>query len=902
MTIKRVLIPLFLSIFLACTTLPKSSSIKTAASQNTDDLLIVDCLLPGQIRKLGQLASYITARRAIKTSAVECEVRGGEYVAYDRANYLTALNTWMPKAQAGDSEAQNYVGEIYEKGMGIKPDYEIAHLWYKKSALQGYNKAQMNLGYLYEKGLGVKQNQQTAMEWYGKSSNLSTLAIPYATTISTDTDSTQLSAELKLLKTALKNSQSETKYLKTKLSSSNDRLSKSKSKLASLQNDLSQVKNKIQTKSITQSNTHEIQQLKKLLDKKTQEINRQKANIENLEEKHNEEINTLNGTLTSTQKRAEQIITELKKEKNKSVSSQIALLEAEAKLAETEKNLLKINNASEQGRIDLSKIKKDASKDNQSLHSAEQKLDDTQQKIAAYKQEQLKNQQTIANLTDKNQHIKSIEQDIKKQMSLQNMSKTKIAELNKQLLLQQKLANQTQQNLELTQSQLNKSQQEITNLVSLSQQQLKKVEHEKALLTSQVESDIKLKQQYLQDISNKTDELDTLKKKLIAEKMQHEKNIKKLQQNVEYEQPVVKPKIEIIDPPFVLTRGVPTVTLRSIVREREIIGKVESANGLLSLSINDKKNTPNSQGLFKSNIKILNKETPVTIVAVDNKGKKSSLNFVLSLSNIIQQSKNIPESIVSKPDNHWKKLNFGNYHALIIANNDYQKVPKLETPEADGRAVEKVLRTRYGFKTKLLLNATRYQILSALNKLRGELSEEDNLLIYYAGHGELDRVNMRGHWLPVDADGDNTANWISTVAITDLLNAMAVKHVLIVSDSCYSGAMTRSSLARLDTGVSKKQRHKWLQAMLKTRSRTVLTSGGLKPVMDGGGGNHSVFANAFIKALENNHSLLEGQALYRNVSSYIVAIASDYGIDQVPEYAPIRHAGHESGEFFFVPN
>jgi len=160
---------------------------------------------------------------------------------------------------------------------------------------------------------------------------------------------------------------------------------------------------------------------------------------------------------------------------------------------------------------------------------------------------------------------------------------------------------------------------------------------------------------------------------------------------------------------------------------------------------------------------------------------------------------------------------------------------------------------------------------------------------------------MRGHWLPIDADADNTANWISTVAITDILNAMSAKHVLIVSDSCYSGAMTRSSLARIDAGVSRSKKQAWLKAMLKTRSRTVLTSGGLKPVLDGGGGNHSVFAKAFIDALRDNSQLLEGQDLYRQVSGGIIKVASKYGIEQVPEYAPIRHAGHESGEFFLIP-
>jgi hypothetical protein len=89
--------------------------------------------------------------------------------------------------------------------------------------------------------------------------------------------------------------------------------------------------------------------------------------------------------------------------------------------------------------------------------------------------------------------------------------------------------------------------------------------------------------------------------------------------------------------------------------------------------------------------------------------------------------------------------------------------------------------------------------------------------------------------------------------------------------------------------------------MLKAKSRTVLSSGGLQPVMDGGGGGHSVFANAFIKALDGNQGLLEGQELFRTVSASVIAVAANNDIEQVPQYAPISHAGHEAGEFFFMP-
>ncbi|MCK5665345.1 MAG: hypothetical protein KAI17_17780, partial [Thiotrichaceae bacterium] len=87
-------------------------------SGDANGFLIVDCLLPGQVRKMGKLSTYISPRRPIKTSTANCEYRGGEYIAYDRADYKTALKVWLAAAQEGDAKAQTYVGEAYEKGLG----------------------------------------------------------------------------------------------------------------------------------------------------------------------------------------------------------------------------------------------------------------------------------------------------------------------------------------------------------------------------------------------------------------------------------------------------------------------------------------------------------------------------------------------------------------------------------------------------------------------------------------------------------------------------------------------------------------------------------------------------------------------------------------------------------------
>ena len=143
------------------------SDVTIPDSAKVEDYYIVDCLLPGQVRRLGD-TTYRTPRRPTRTTAADCNLRGGEYVAYDRADYKTALRVWLPAAEGGDPEAQNAVGEIFERGLGTEPNEELAAVWYRRAAEQGDKAAQVNLATLYETGRGVPQSQVTALNWYRK--------------------------------------------------------------------------------------------------------------------------------------------------------------------------------------------------------------------------------------------------------------------------------------------------------------------------------------------------------------------------------------------------------------------------------------------------------------------------------------------------------------------------------------------------------------------------------------------------------------------------------------------------------------------------------------------------------------------------------------------------------------
>lgn len=646
---------------------------------DVEKLFIVDCLLPGQVRKLGGKMTYLTPRRPIKTSAIDCEIRGGEYVAYDRSDYRTALKVWLAGAKAGDPEAQTNVGEIYEKGLGIQPDYKLAFAWYKKAAEQNYSSAQINLGYMYEKGLGIEKDVAEALNWYRKASGLTDDDLEFSSTI---------------------------------------------------------------------------------------------------------EVVVASAVEQETQKLREEI--ERRKQESQLLRQQ---------LTETERKL---------------KLRKMA------VSMAVNKIANLNKKLKSLNTEGARNK------------VKSLRQELAQEEKKIKIQKKELAWLETELKQQKTGLEKELESVKVQENQLN--------------------------------------------------------------------NEQKKSQSTELAGPV----IEILDPPVVVTRGIPSVKLRTPVKERLIVGKVTAPAGLLAITVNDQPQKLAHNNVFKTNVEIEKTDTAVSVVAIDKQGRRATVDFMF-----IPKFRNAPATVAKPLDKAESRrvssIDFGSYYALIIGNNRYPKMPDLATAVSDAERAEKILRDQYGFKTSLLVNATRYDILSELNRLREQLTDQDNLLIYYAGHGEIDRVNMQGYWLPVDAEPNSTANWISNVSITEQLNAMSAKHVLVVADSCYSGSLTRSSLARLDVDLTDEVRQKWMNVMAKTRSRTVLTSGGIKPVMDSGGGSHSIFAQAFFTALESNENILEGYKVYRDVADKVHTTAAKFNIEQTPQYAPIRHGGHESGEFLFVP-
>jgi len=498
-----------------------------------DDLHVVDCLLPGEVRRMGR-ATFLSPRRPVRTSALDCRVRGGEYTAYSRANYESALNVWLERAREGDAEAQHYVGAIYEKGMGRAPDHARAFEWYQRAAEQGFAKSQVALGYFYEMGLGVEQDLNESLKWYRRAAGAEGEELVFAAA--------------------------------------------AREKFEARQRELQA----------------ELEQLQRERDALSQQVRRLRDDLQ-----------------------AEQA--------------------ADAGQRET-------------------------------IETLERMLAQTEQQAAR-------------------------------------------------------------------------------------------------------------------------------------------------------------------------TEG-------RLVRMR---GQAPPAAG----------------------------EEPGGAT-----------------------TQRLPAAQV-------ERQRFGDFHALVVGLEDYLFWESLQSPHEDARTIANLLSGRYGFDTTLLLDATGAEILSAINDLRERVGPDDNVLIYFAGHGQLlgqqARELGRGYWLPVNAELQRTTWWVSNSAINDYLAIFDARGVLVIADSCFGGAMSTDPSTLLVGGESALS-ERLIELGLSRKSRFVLSSGGLRPVLDGTEGQHSVFARALIEVLRESDELLRAQDLFRRVAERTERLAAAIGVDQRPELRPIREAGHEAGSFFLVPD
>jgi TolB-like protein len=232
-----------------------------------------------------------------------------------------------------------------------------------------------------------------------------------------------------------------------------------------------------------------------------------------------------------------------------------------------------------------------------------------------------------------------------------------------------------------------------------------------------------------------------------------------------------------------------------------------------------------------------------------------------------------------------KQVSEGKYHAIIISENDYisSSIPDLKDPRNDALNLSEILINKYFFNKEdvtLLNDPTRNEIIDALDDKRRQLSTDDNLLIFYAGHGYWDEELEMGYWLPSDARKESIGSWIANTDLTIRINAIQAKHVLLISDACFSGGIFKTR--RVLSGS--------LNRLYGLKSRKAITSGNLTEVPD-----KSILMKFLIKKLESNKDqFISTDQLFADIRPIIMN--NSY---TEPLYGVIQMTGDEGGEFIF---
>jgi hypothetical protein len=245
---------------------------------------------------------------------------------------------------------------------------------------------------------------------------------------------------------------------------------------------------------------------------------------------------------------------------------------------------------------------------------------------------------------------------------------------------------------------------------------------------------------------------------------------------------------------------------------------------------------------------------------------------------------------------------FGRYYALIIAVENYEVLDDLDSPLKDLERVGSVLRDGYGFEVTTLANPSQLDLMRAVNNLNETLQADDNLLIYFAGRGSrLPSGQVEtGYWLPRDAERPpNDTLWVPNDFMTRHLGRFEAQRILILSDSCYAGLLGDDpGYVMVGDGEYTADYVRWKKPK---RSRLVLASGTDNPVIGETGDGNSMFAHALLQVLESNEKVLTAPELFLDLRTRIRVAAGENAREETPTLKAIKDAGHNMGDFFFVP-
>lgn len=192
-------------------------------------------------------------------------------------------------------------------------------------------------------------------------------------------------------------------------------------------------------------------------------------------------------------------------------------------------------------------------------------------------------------------------------------------------------------------------------------------------------------------------------------------------------------------------------------------------------------------------------------------------------------------------------------YALIFGIDNYDNYSELVNPIDDGRTIELLLKEKYGFVTEVMENATLQEINNKIYDYTArKYHPQDQLFIFFAGHGQFDETLNEGYVVASDSrkDDKGKTSYLAHSLLRSSLDKIPCPHIFLTMDVCFGGTFDpKLSGVRADEMTDEDADKKYLANKLIKRTRKFLTSGSKDYVSDGIQGKHSPFAAKFIQAL-----------------------------------------------------
>ena len=764
-----------------------SAEIDMAAA--TREYQIVPCLLPARVRKLGNMV-YPERRRLVETSARQCELRGGEYTFYDRAQPDSAAQFFRKLADEGDLDAQVSLGDVYQY-LYTPPRYEDAVAWYAKASEAGSNKAKMQLARLYERGLGTEQDGLLAVNLWREATGAGEELV-----LASELEAARTAADERIaqLTEQLQRRSEEAEQARQLLATAQSEVAERRGALAAAQREADALRRKVAEAQT--GNPEELARLRTQLAAQQRTIDDQRFQIESMED----DLGVQESQLAASLKRVEA--------QNQRLSRELERVNAQA-----DQQLADAMSQLEAKDAELAQLAED-------LAAARASLNDSD---GAYS--------TL---------VAQLEESRRAAAQDDAAAARRVAELE---------SRQTEQASRL-QAQRARAEELEAALATATR--------EAQSLRGQLDNQINETSEAQAQFARAEAELSGVRAELAARTQRMERANEQLA-SLERERNDLQARLE---------RG---------------IAQGQTSNSALEAQLAER-----DSRLREQRATIVGLQAEIE----DYRGQIQEIN--VRRASYVTRSPMEDTSGIRLPRN----VKVGRYHAVVIGNNDYQYLTDLQNAQNDARSVHELLETEYGFRSKLLMDASRLDMFQAIAELMELTGPDDLVLIYYAGHGY--RMGGQSYWLPVEVASRQQAPGagLSSEEIANWIKNIPARHVMIIADSCYSGA-------GIETAGGFKYSAEDLEMMLpfliRSRSRTMLTSGGDGPVMDGGGeGEHSVFTRELLGLLKENKGVLHGEQMYSYMMDRVKFTVEGDAINQTPTFGSIERAGHESGQFVFM--